>query len=47
MEHSCSIGGEECRTAYASRSPLESDDSWVGWPRVVEGLAAQIDSAER
>lgn len=37
----------EGHTAYASRSPLASDESWVGAPRVVEGLAAQMDSIDK
>jgi hypothetical protein len=32
-------------TAYAIRSPLGSEESGVGWPRVVVGDAAQIASA--
>ena len=30
--------------AYAIRSPLGSEDSWVGWPRVVVGAAAHMAS---
>jgi hypothetical protein len=33
-------------TAYAILSPLELDDSGVGWPRTVVGAAAQIASEE-
>lgn len=34
-----------CRlTAYARRSPFGSEDNWVGWPRVVDGEGAQVDS---
>ena len=33
-------------TAYARRSPFGSEDSCVGWPRVVEGEGAQIASVE-
>lgn len=38
LEHSGTL------TAYARRSPLGSEDSWVGWPRVVDGDGAQIAS---
>lgn len=37
---------ETTLTAYARRSPFASEDSCVGWPLVVEGLAAQMASIE-
>jgi hypothetical protein len=40
-EETCRYSG---RTAYAIRSPLESVDSGVGWPRAVVGEAAQVAS---